>query len=79
MSNEEEEYSDDDSRSSDNDKLVHGNYEVTSLSREATFQWDVRLDLEDPCESMLHCLIDDFTCIMSCPSVMMRLFVRDEW
>ena len=34
MSNEEEEYSDDDSRSSDNEELVHG---VTSLSREATF------------------------------------------
>ena len=37
MSNEEEEYSDDDNGSSDNEELVHGNDQVNSLSREATF------------------------------------------
>ena len=37
MSNEEIECSDDDSGSSDNEELVHGHDQVTSLSREETF------------------------------------------
>ena len=30
---------------------------------------------QNPCESMLHCLIYDFTCIISCPSVVFCVYV----